>query len=366
MDINQLIFDNIMKEHGLVLPGDPGQTPFGNPGELTDYTREVQLIPNIWGLVTSMGLFNPFPITTTTLEVDITEDSVFILPEGPRGAPASQARGEIVDTVLFKTAHFKHEDYIYPSDVQDKKIPGTNTADSITRERSKKLELARMKHALTKEFMFMGAIKGLVVAGKNKTITDLYSKFDVTQEVIGFSLQTETTNVNARIRQAKDHIDQNMLLGTVMNTAYRYICLCSTTFFDKFAGHAKIEKYYERALDKPNADVMRKDLSYDGFLHQGVLFIKYPASAPIKGVGNVAFIADDEAYMLPTNVPDMFRVYHSPADHVDYVNTLGQEIYTWQYNHPEGEWAKIKSESNPLPINTRPQAVVKIVAGDTP
>ncbi len=94
--------------------------------------------------------------------------------------------------------------------------------------------------------------------------------------------------------------------------------------------------------------------------------MEYPAVGPIKGVGNVSFIEDDTGYIFPTNVEDMFRVYYAPANHIDYVQTRGQELYTWQYNHEEGEWAKIKSESNPLPINTKPQAVVKIIKGDTP
>ncbi len=251
----------LLKSGKVIMPGDAGQSPFGRPGDLVDYTKEVQIVPNTWGLITGLNLFDPFPVSTTIIAVEVTEHGIYVLPETTRGGPASEAEGEETGTVLFQIPNFKHSDYIYPADVQDKRVPGSMEPDTMTRERAKKLELARKKHALTKEFMLMGAIKGQVIAGKNRVITNMYSKFEVTQKVVGLSLASDTTNVNARLRQVKDHIDQNMGMGSVMNTGIKYVALLSTTLFDSFVGHAKIEKYYERAIDRPDKDVTRLDLS---------------------------------------------------------------------------------------------------------
>ena len=72
-----------------------------------------------------------------------------------------------------------------------------------------------------------------------------------------------------------------------------------------------------------------------------------------------------EAYFLPLGTMDTFMTYYSPANKLDYVNTLGEQAYVFEYTDPKGSKIEIESESNVLNLLRRPSAVVRATRGAT-
>jgi hypothetical protein len=77
-----------------------------------------------------------------------------------------------------------------------------------------------------------------------------------------------------------------------------------------------------------------------------------------------ALIEANTAYAVPMDVSSMFEAYNGPADHLDFVGTLGQSMYSWEYQDPRGFGYDIFAEFNTLHLNRMPQAVVKLVTSN--
>lgn len=328
-------------------------------GLVTDYSQEINDIPNTYGKIQQAGHFTLNEgITTTTVQMDRVSDELNILEERPRGSAPSQAGGEEIVPHVFAVPHIPHEDFLRPADLQDRRKPGDTGPDTKTRKLSKKTRMLRMAQALTLEYMRMGAIKGKLYGGSGKLLYDFYNEFGFTQEVLSLELADTGKDVPGALRVAKRYIEDNIEAGMMMG---EYHCYCSASFFDKLTSHAKVSQayqYYQASAGQ--ADPNRNDLR-TGFYYQGIVFEEYNATAKLKKTGApVKFIEDDAAYLFPRNVPNMFRTYFAPADHIDYVNTEGQEVYMFEIDPGTGRYLELVSESNPFPINTKPNGVVKL------
>jgi hypothetical protein len=325
--------------------------PYGSTGRVVDYTDELNIIPNQWGRINELGLFNSEPVASRVVIIDKVANELTVLPERPVGAPATVADNEETSSLLLEVPHIPHNDYLLPSDVQDRRRPGDTGPDTTERKRATKLEYIRRKHALTLEFLRMGAIKGLIVGGTGNTIYNLYTEFGYTQFSVNCQLGTASTNVKGKIFDALRHIDDNTFNG---GTSAGYYCLCSASFFDALISHPTVAAAYQ--YYSSSQDYLRNDIRRN-FNYNGVIFEEYRATVNIGGVAT-KFIADDEAYIYPLGVSDMFVNYYAPANHFDYVNTPGLPIYVWEHRPTTGRRIEFESESNPLPICRRPQAVV--------
>ena len=161
----------------------------------------------------------------------------------------------------------------------------------------------RNKHAITLEYLRMGALKGVILDADGSTLYDLYSEFGITAKTVSFALGTATTEVLLKVLEVKRHIEDN-LKGEFMTGI---MCLCSQGFFDAFTTHAKVKEaymYFQR----------NQQLGNDyrtGFTFGGITFEEYRGQAT-DAAGNVRkFIADDEAHFFPhrhgEHVPDVLR-----------------------------------------------------------
>ena len=77
-------------------------------------------------------------------------------------------------------------------------------------------------------------------------------------------------------------------------------------------------------------------------------------------VGTVEYTESAKAFFFPVGVPNLFRQYNAPADFVETANTIGLPRYAKQAVDQEfGRWVKLHTQSNPLPICTRPKVLIK-------
>ena len=129
--------------------------------------------------------------------------------------------------------------------------------------------------------------------------------------------------------------------------------LCSKEFFAALTSHPAVTETYKYQMGQ----VLRQDRRYTGFEFGGVFWEEYRGT-----VGAQRFVAANKALLFPTGVPDMFMSYFSPAPYMETVNTVGLPFYMKAKNMDYDTGVEWQVQSNPLHINTRPNAVIELTA----
>ena len=330
--------------------------------DVTDYTDNLLLIPNVWGLSQQLGIFQTEGITTDTASVEVISKSYGLLEDRVRGQRASVNKDYSRKIHGFSVPHFPGDDAIYPKDIAGKRAYGEDGAERLDAVRARKLERIRMSHAATLEAGRMNAIVNGTAYAPNGTVTyNWYTEFGVTRKEVGFVLDVGTTEILAKIEEVIAHIQDNAFTGQVIGEIY---ALCSPEFFSALIAHPKVVdafKYYTASQQvlRERLNAQGLDARYREFSYGGVLFIEYRGG--FAGVmGSVTrYIPAGDAYFLPSGGQDDFVTYFAPAQKFDLVGTVGQEAYVFEYADQKGEQITLESETNFLNVLRRPQLVVR-------
>jgi hypothetical protein len=218
-------------------------------------------------------------------------------------------------------------------------------------------QLEKMRNNLdaTIEWQRIGAIKGLVLDADGETVLmNMFDTFGLTQQTEAMALTTDATKVKLKVTSAIRKAEDK--LGGIMTRGY--VALCGKGFFDAFCTHPIVEAAYNRWLDGAFLrDLQRGEdsVASPGFAYAGVAWREYRGS-----VSGQSFIGDDDAYLVPIGVRDMFQTRYSPADYMETVNTVGLPYYAKQERMPFDRGVEIESQSNPINFNSRPDAVIKL------
>jgi len=298
-----------------------------------------------------LGLFSEEGITTTSAMIEQKGETLSLVPAGTRGSPANATAGDKAKLIPFPTVHLPDRATILADTVQNLRAFGSETdAETVQTVVNGRLAKMRRKIDATIEYHRMGAIKGQVLdADGTSVLLDLYTSFGVSQQTHSMVLGTTTTKVRQKIVAAKRLAEA--ALGAQMYRGMRG--LCSAAFFDAFVEHGAVEAAFDRFQ---NGEMLRND-PRNGFYFGGVYWEEYRGS-----VGGVDFIDSGEAYLVPEGVPDMFVTHYAPADYMETVNTIGLPYYAKQEAMRLNKGVEIEAQSNPLCLNTRPRAVIKLTA----
>lgn len=341
---------------------------FNFPYTAVDLTEQVNRIPNSFGLIRAMGLFDTEGVISTMVEIDIVNGVLRVLPAKERGAPGTLAERETGNKIFLEVPHFPDLDLISPQDIQNMLIVAgrSKRPNTVEDELARRLGNIRRNHDITLEYLRMGAIKGLIKDGNGVTIYDLYDVFGIEQKVVDFALGTPGTDVIAKCDEVFGHIANNLKGETMSGVEV----LVDSTFFNRLVQHAKVEKYWTSNQQGIVAIAQMERQQLGGqwgrvFDFQNIRWREYYGSAPVRsGVAGAKssekFIATNEGHAYPTGTQDMFKNWFAPADDIRFVNTVGEEIYISPEVLKHGAGIELKSQSNPLAINKRPEAVVKV------
>jgi hypothetical protein len=332
---------------------------FEKPFELVDYTQELLLVPNQWGLINELGLFSEEPVSQHSVTVESSEGTLGLVTDQVRGARNTMNKNDTRSLRSFPIPHFPLDDAVKPEDVQGKRAYGSpDQAETEAAVIARKLERIRMNHAVTLEAARAYAITAGAIYAPNGTVAgSFYTDFGITRKSIDFVLGTTTTDLNAKSEEGIAHIQDTIQSGEVVSNI---IVLCSPAFFGKLINHATIKESYKyyTSTQEPLRNRLGSGV-YRRFVHGGVEYIEYRGS-----YNGVALIPAGEAYMLPQGTSDMFLTYFSPANKFSHVNTLGEQAYVFTYKDPTDTQIQIQSESNFLNLIRRPQAVVKLLTSN--
>lgn len=332
---------------------------FEKPFELVDYTEELLLVPNKWGLINELGLFGEEGVAQHSVTVESSEGTLGLVTDKVRGERNNVGKSDTRALRSFPIPHFPMDDAVKPEDVQGKRAYGSaDQAETEAAVIARKLERIRMNHSVTLEAARAFAITNGAIYAPNGTVSgNFYTDFGITRKSIDFVLGTSTTDLNAKSEEGIAHIQDTIQSGEVVSNI---IVLCSPAFFGKLINHATVKEAYKyyTSTQEPLRNRLGSGV-YRRFVHGGVEYIEYRGS-----YNGTALIPAGEAYMLPQGTSDMFKTYFSPANKFSHVNTVGEQAYVFTYRSPTDSEILIQSEANFLNLIRRPQAVVQLTTSN--
>lgn len=322
-----------------------------------ELTTLINVVPNMYTLVTQLGVFGgaPIPLTETYVGIEINNGVLNLLPTTERGGPASKGSVGKRKRKLIEIPQVAHEDMITGAELQNLKGFGSAAPMMFEDKVMQKLGTMAGKHYLTMEWHRVGALAGKILDADGTTLLDLFTEFGVTQLEVPFG---GASSIGQYCRDVKRHIEDN-LNGEVMTGV---AALCSPEFFDMLLEDADTKAAYNAAAAmmrlNPNIDDVRPM-----FLHQGILFLEYRGSASyLNAAGTVTtrkFIAANDARFFPLGTRNTAYHYTAPADFIDTVNTFGQLMYAREKMGDYNRWREYHTQSNCLPLWTRPELLVR-------
>lgn len=338
------------------------------PYTATDLTDQVNVIPNRYGLLNELNLFPTEGATSTIVEIHYENKTLRVLPMKDRGSPSTPMLSETGKTIFVEIPHFPAQDLITPKDLQDMLRVDNRTKRHVTLEEelAKRLLSIRNTHAVTREWVRASALQGIITDGNGNTIYNLNTVFGINPTTIDFVLGTAGTDVIAKCQQLWQSITSN-LHGEVMNSIEAIV---DPTFFNELIEHANVAKYWVQAEQATQiANMVRRERQGNmwgrEFYFQNILFREYYGTAPIKSgspaaITSTPFWAQGTGTAYPVGTLNMFRTYDAPANDLRFVGEVGSEIYVSPKMLDHGKGLELESESNPLALCKRPEALVQI------
>jgi hypothetical protein len=330
----------------------------GNGFTVSDWTQEINVIPNQWGTIGSLGIFSEEAVAVHTVQFEEIIKDGAILVDRIRGDRSTQNKDGTRKVHSFNVPHFPLEDAIYPQDIQGQRAYGApNEAETFDAVRARKMERIRQNHAWTLEAARAQAlVLGTVYAPSGTVSQDWYQEMTGAAKpaAIDFLLGTSTTEVMAKIESAIVAIQDNS--GSVNISGI--IALCGPTFFAKLISHPSIKQAYQYYAS--TTEPLRQRQSAGGsatalhrrFSFGGVDFIEMRDK-----YNGVPLIPVTDCVFVPTGT-EFFKTYFSPANRFGLVNTLGEQVYMFETMAPNGTAYSIETESNFCNALLKPALVV--------
>ena len=326
-----------------------------------DRLTEVINIPDYkTGRPAQLGIFRDVPIATTYVRLGVSEDEVAIIPSRERGGEHNaNMRGDKAQ-VMVSVPHFPLDDAIHPSDIQNIIGWGESAAYRMVGDvYNEKLLQMRAKHDATHHHLDWGALRGKIVDAEGYEIADLYSLFGITQTTTNIALGTAGTDVMAGLRAVRTGIQREMKGATYSGLRI----FAGADWFNAYIGHASIKealKYYAAPGQlNPARDDVLTVFSFGGVTVELVdeEFAHRKADGTFE---MLPAVEADEAIAVPLGTP-YFRRYIAPPDSINLANVApSTKIFVATNELPYGKGREIHSESNILPICTRPQIITKL------
>ena len=133
---------------------------------------------------------------------------------------------------------------------------------------NRKLLLTRRKHAQTREYMEMNALRGIVKDGAGTTLYNYFAEFGLAQISVDFVRGTAGTNVQGKVREVLRAIEDNLL----------------------------------------GEDVRRN------FPFGGILFEEYSGTVTLSTKATERLVPANEGIAFPLGTMDTFTTYGGPAN----------------------------------------------------
>jgi hypothetical protein len=171
------------------------RNPFDAGGySLAEMTQAINILPNLYTRLGQIGLFRFEGVTQRSVIIEQYEGVLNLLPSVPLSGPSTVGTREGRSMRSFALPWIPHDDVILPGDIQGQPALGVfDGADPLVEVMNRKLQLMRRKHAQTREYMEMNALRGIVKDGAGTTLYNYFTEFGIAQISVDFLLGTAGT-----------------------------------------------------------------------------------------------------------------------------------------------------------------------------
>ena len=333
---------------------------YGNGFKVTDLTEELVSIPNEYGLINQLGIFDVEPVSQHTVTFEASDRVIGLIGDKVRGERNNVSKDGTRVMRSYAIPHFPLDDYITPQDVQGQRAYGEEGVERLASVQARKLTTIRKSHAATLETARAKMItSGDIYAPNGTVVGNVYTDFGVTRKQVAMDLTNAATDILGKQREIVDHIQDNIMSG---ETPSEIIALCSPSYFDAYISQAGVKEAYK--FYTSTQEPLRNG-NWSQFRHGDITLIRYNGKFKDASGVSQALIPDGDAYYLPLDTSDTFKTYSSPANKFDLANTLGEQAYIFEYADGKGSKIEIESEMNTLSLMKRPQCVIRAVKGAT-
>ncbi len=332
---------------------------FAHPAfSMAQLTAAINLIPNSYDKLGSMGLFPDKPQRLRTIVVEMKNNVLTLLPTLPPGSPGTVGTRGRRNVRSFVIPHIPHDDVVLPQEVEGIRAFGSETElMTVAGVMAEKLQTMRNKHAITLEHLRFGALKGQILDADGSVLYDLYDEFGVEQHVVKFDFTKANADPKGdHIRQTCVQLKRDMedrLQGERMSNI---AILVGEEFFDALTSCKQVKDAYQLWLQ---GEALRADMR-SGFPFGGLTFEEHRGRASDSEGVVRRFIEPDEGQAFPLGTMETFATYYAPADFNETVNTVAQPLYAKQAPRPFERGTDLHTQSNPLPLCHRPGLLIKL------
>lgn len=336
---------------------------FSNSFQVSDWTEELNVVPNQWGTIGQLGIFQEESVASSVVLFEEVIKDGNVIVDRVRGDRGNQNKDGTRKIHSFSVPHFPLDDAIYPKDLANVRAYGpSQEADTLVRVRSDKMERIAQNHSWTLEKARAQAIvAGTVYAPNGTVVQDWNTEFGWTRASVDFLFGTGTTEIIDKIETGIASIQDNLQNGGMMTGM---VCLCSPTWFAKLISHPTVKAAYQyytstqeplrqRLVAGNNATTVRRE-----FFYGGVQFIEMRDK-----YNGTQLITAGKAFLVAQGT-DAFKTYFAPAERFGIVNTAGERMYMFETSAPNGTKIEIETESNFVNAILRPQAVVEFTSSN--
>jgi len=329
--------------------------------QIIDRTQEVVSIPNTIGIINQLGIFSPVQgITTNTVSFEDIAYNTAVMTDQFRGQRGQYAKDATRKLRSYPVPHFPLDDSIKPEDIQGKSAYGTNDqAETQAGVTARKLETIRRSGASLLEISRAKLLEDGSVYAPNGTVSvNFYSDFGVTRKEIDFVFGTSTTDIIGKTEEGIAYLTDNAFAGGLGATDH--IALCHPTFFANLIKHPKVQTaytYFQSAVN-PLRERLNSGLPMNTrqFIYGGIRYIEYRVLKP----DGTPYVPAGEARLIPQGMTDVFETFAAPANKMGIVNTMGQEMYVFEYADFKGNGIEIEAESNIINVCKKPQLIIRL------
>lgn len=333
-------------------------------------TQSINRIRFKAGRIGQMGLFGVDRISTTVAMVEVMDNGLLrIVGPTPRGGPGNTLPKGGRDLVALPVPHFEINDAINADEVQNIRAFGSESElETVVAKVNQRQALHVDSFALTEEYNRLGAITGQIVYQKASdgklylAPLNLFTTFGIAQPAsIAFDLEatdgTLLEQTQSVIRRMGDTLG-----GGMFSRVHAFV---GDQFFDKLLKSPEVRESYKGTSQAEWLRAQKVTHGSDGaswgvFEYGGIVFENYRGGTYKNTAGeDVTFIPTDEARFFPVGVPGLFQTVYAPADYIETVNTLGERLYTKQWESPNGKRRELESQMNTLQYCSNPGVLIR-------
>ena len=308
------------------------------------------------GQVSASGIFNEAGVTTTTVYVEVRDGQLALVEPTARGGPGETTGTNRREAVPFIVPHYQRDDAVYADEVQNVRAFGSESElETVQARVNEKAGRHAQDLTMTLEHQRVGAVKGIVVTKGGTTLTNLYTKFGIaTPSPVSLELDVTTTDVAGVFDE-----DVRYSIEDSLDEPYDGMhVFTGREFHQALWRHSTVR---EAVLAAGGETALRMNMAVpDRFEFAGAMWERYRTGAAATTDLGAAYIADDEAYVVPTGVPDLFITRFAPADYTETVNTVGLPFYVRQWDMDNGKGRRMEVQMNAISLCTRPGVLRKL------